>query len=682
MNKKDAEKEIRKLRDEIEHHNRRYYEDALPEISDYDFDQLLKKLESLEEAFPELKTADSPTERVGGRPLKEFKTVEHAVPMLSLDNTYSIEELHDFDKRVRKLLEIDDVEYFVEEKIDGVSLSLLYEKGVLVQALSRGDGKSGDDITQNIKTIRSIPLQLPASGSAFKGKLPDLLELRGEAYISHQQFQRINAEREENGEELFANPRNSCAGSLKQLDPKLVARRGLSAFIHGLARFEGGSLQFQKQSEVFDFCRSIGFKVIPQTAVCRGIEQVSRVISDFESKRFKLPYDIDGMVVKVNDYRYHQILGATNKSPRWAIAYKYPAEQVETTLNKIIIQVGRTGVLTPVAVLEPVQVSGTTVSRASLHNRDEIERLDAREGDRVLIEKSGEIIPKVIRVLTEKRKGKLKPFHFPSKCPVCGGAVDRIGDQVAVRCMNLGCRAQLKGRVRHFAARDAMDIERLGSVWVDQFVESGMIGDLADIYSLDFEAVMNLERMGQKSTENLFQGIEASKNRTLNRLIFGLGIPEVGERAAFILAQKYGHLENLMKADREELESIREIGPATAQSIADFFAQPGTRGIIDRLKKAGVRFDLVEKVETSSVFQDKTFVITGTLQKFERKAAEKLIRRLGGHPSSSVSKKTDFLVYGEKAGSKLKKAEELGIERLDEEAFIRMLEEAGVQPEA
>lgn len=681
MNKKSTEKKILELRKQIEHHNRLYYQDAAPEISDFDFDALLKELEGLENSFPEFKTPDSPTQRVGGAPLKEFVSFDHAVPMLSLDNTYSVEELYEFDKRVRKLLDTDSVEYFVEEKIDGVSLSLTYEKGVLTRALSRGDGKRGDDITANIKTIQSIPLTLE-QGSSSAHKIPDVLELRGEAYIPLKQFQRINKEREENGEDLFANPRNSCAGSLKQLDPKLVAKRRLSAFIHGLARYEGGDIEFKTQSDVFEFCRQLGFQVIPHTKVCGGIEEVSRFIESFEQKRFKLDYEIDGMVVKVNHYASHEILGATNKSPRWAIAYKYPAEQVETTLNNIIIQVGRTGVLTPVAVLEPVQVSGTTVSRASLHNRDEIERLDVRIGDRVMIEKSGEIIPKVIKVLKSKRPKSASVFDFPDKCPVCGSTAERIGEQVAVRCMNLGCRAQLKGRIRHFAGRDAMDIERLGSTWVDQFVESDMIKDLADIYALDFEKVLGLERMGQKSTENLFEGIETSKNRTLNRLIFGLGIPEVGERAAFILAQQYGSLDKLMEAGCEELESIREIGPATAQSIHDFFEQAGTREVIARLKSAGVKFDLVEKVTTSSVFENKTFVITGTLQTLERKNAEKLIRRLGGHPSSSVSKKTDYLVFGEKAGSKLKKADDLGITKLDEDAFIAMLKEAGVEAES
>jgi DNA ligase (NAD+) len=519
-------------------------------------------------------------------------------------------------------------------------------------------------------------LRIPAPGASFKGKLPRLLEVRGEAYLSRKTFAGINQQKEKDGEELFANPRNACAGTLKLLDSKTVAVRRLDAFIHGLGAVEGGSVP-QSQSGVFDFFRSLGFKTIEHTAVCSSVEKVNDFIESFRQKRDELNYDIDGMVVKVNHFAEQNALGTTNKAPRWMIAYKYPAERAETVLEKIEIQVGRTGVLTPVACLKPVRLSGSTVSRASLHNQDEIERLDARVGDRVWVEKSGEVIPKVVEVLTGKREGKLEKFIYPDRCPVCGSKVERFGEEVAVRCISASCPAQLKGRVRHFASRDAMDIEGLGAAWVEVFVDNGMIRDLADIYSLDFDSVLKLERMGQKSTENLFRGIEESKGRALERLIFGLGILDVGEHSAHILAQKYRDLDRLACADEEDLQSIREIGPVTAHSIVRFFKQESTLKTIDRLRKAGICFDRVEEVKAATAFSGKTFVITGTLEQYERSAAEVLIRSLGGHPSGSVSKKTDFLIAGENAGSKLEKAKELGVKILDEKAFQKMLASSG-----
>jgi DNA ligase (NAD+) len=429
---------------------------------------------------------------------------------------------------------------------------------------------------------------------------------------------------------------------------------------------------------MFEIGKMLGFKMTEHTRHCSSIDEVSQFIQSFEVQKNSLDYEIDGMVVKVNDYKWHSVLGTTNKSPRWAIAYKYPAEQVETTLKHITVQVGRTGVLTPVAILESVQVSGTMVSRASLHNADEIVRLDAREGDRVVIEKSGEIIPKVIKVLKEKRKLNLPVYQFPMSCPSCSSEVHQLEGQVAYRCSNISCPAQLKARILHFASRDAMDIDRLGGSWVDQFVEKALLKNVADIYKLQFDEVMALDRMAKKSTENLFAGIEASKTRTLNRLIFGLGIPEVGERGAFVLAQKFKHLEKLMNASLEELQNIREIGEMTAKSITEFFHQSQNRIVIEKLKQAGVQFDLIEKTAESSLFSDKTFVITGTLQFLDRKVAERYVRQLGGHPSSSVSKKTDYLIYGEKAGSKLKKADELGVAKLDENQFIEMLKQSNV----
>ncbi|MSR77540.1 MAG: NAD-dependent DNA ligase LigA, partial [Candidatus Omnitrophica bacterium] len=632
MTRTEAQKIITKLRKEIEKHNRLYYEEARPEISDFEFDILMKQLVDLETKFPDLLTPDSPSQRVGGAPLKSFKTVTHKIPMMSLDNTYSLEEVRDFDERVKKNLNKSEIEYWAEEKIDGVSISLHYEKGVLAYAVTRGDGKHGDDVTENIKTIRNVPLKLMAES----GKLPAHLEVRGEIYISRKQFEAINRQKEKEGEELFANPRNACAGTLKQLDPKEVARRKLDIFVHGFGVVEGGKF-FKTHSEVVEWFKVLGFKIIPNHKLCRNVEEIQEFIEQFSRRRENLGYETDGLVVKVNPLDQQKALGATSKSPRWAIAYKYPAEQKETVLEDILIQVGRTGVLTPVAVLKPVSVSGTTVSRASLHNADEIERLDARIGDHVMIEKSGEIIPKVIKVLSEKRKGALKKFHFPEKCPVCGSKVEKNEEEVAICCVNASCPAQLKGHVRHYAQRDAMDIEGLGAVWIEQFVDKGLIKDLSDIYHLDFETIKNLERMGEKSTENLFKGIEESKTRSLYRLIFGLGISDVGERSAYLLAQHFKTLKKIQDASEDELTSLREIGPNTAKSIRGFFSEPANLKMIERLRKAGVRFDIVEKVKAATPFSGKTVVITGTLEKYERKQAEALIRGLGGHPSGSIS---------------------------------------------
>lgn len=676
MNKSEAEKAVKKLRKEIDYHNRKYYQDAKPEISDFEFDQRIQSLIALEKKFPDLVTSDSPTQRVGGAPLKSFRTVEHRVPMLSLDNTYSQSELQDFDGRVKRFLSKESIEYFIEEKIDGVSITLTYENGNLVLGATRGDGRRGDDITENIKTIQSIPLRLSSENP--KIKIPKLLEVRGEAILRSKSFEAINLEKEKNGEELFANPRNACAGTLKMLDSKITAARRLDALIHGLAYLEGGA-EPNTQQEALDYLRALGLNTVHHAARCNDMESVWKFVETFAKEKDSLDYDVDGLVIKVNRFDYQRALKSTNKSPRWAIAYKYPAERVETVLEDIKVQVGRTGVLTPVANLKPVQLSGSTVSRASLHNADEIQRLDVRIGDWVRVEKSGEIIPKVIEVVKEKRKAGLKKYEFPKKCPVCGGKAQKVGDEVAVRCMNLACPAQLKGRVRHYAQRSAMDIEGLGAVWIDTFVDKGFIKNLADIYSMNFDTVMNLERMGRKSTENLFKGIEESKKRPLERLIFGLGIPGVGERGAYLLAQKFRNLENVMKVSKEELEAIREIGPVTVQAITEFFKEKGARDIITKLKKAGVKFDKVEAVKTADFFSGKTFVVTGTLVRYERGAAEALIRGLGGHPSGSVSRKTDYLITGETPGSKIEKAKQLGIKILTEEEFYTQLAKDGVK---
>ncbi len=684
MDRSDVLKKLKRLREELDRYNYLYYVAAKPEITDREYDRRMRELADLEKAFPEFVTDDSPSQRVGGAPLKEFRTVRHPVPMLSLENTYSREELNDFDGRVKKGLGGEPFSYFVEEKIDGVSITLVYEDGLLKLGATRGDGKNGDDITENIKTLGSIPLRIPVPGSPCTGPVPSLLEVRGEAYIAKDQFEKINAGKEKNGEELFANPRNACAGSLKLLDPKLVAVRKLDAFIHGLARFEGGGKP-QSQSEAMTVLKALGFKTIPDAKKCNSMREAFEVIDAIEKKRSRLQYEIDGVVVKVDRFEDQQTLGMTSKSPRWMIAYKYPAEQMETVLESIDIQVGRTGVLTPVANLKPVQLAGTTVSRASLHNQDEIERLDARVGDYVLVEKSGEIIPQVISVNKEKREGRPPKFIFPDKCPVCGGPVGKEEDpeeektEVAVRCLNPLCPAQLKRLLKHFAGREAMDIENLGVAIIDQLVDKGLVKDLADLYSLKITDIEALERMGEKSANNLIDGIVQSKKRPLQRLIFGLGIRDVGVRTAFILADKFGSLEKLSKAAPEDLEGIREIGPVTAKRIVKFFSHPPARKVLKKLEAAGVQMNLVEKIAGDNPFRGKTIVLTGTLEKIDRSEAEALLRKLGGHPSGSVSKKTDILVAGPGAGSKLAKAHELGVQVWDEKQFLSELAKSGTK---
>ncbi len=671
MTKSEAKKKHAGLSQEIERHNYAYYVENKPVVSDQAFDKLLHQLIDLEKEFPDLITPESPSQRVGGQPLKEFKSVSHRVPMLSMDNTYSYEELRDFDARVRKQLGHEDVDYFVEEKIDGVSISLTYENGHLTLAATRGDGETGDDVTANIKTIHAVPLVIPRT-EKFKGRVPELIEVRGEVYMPKESFEKLNAEKEKHGEELFANPRNACAGSLKLLDPGIVAERRLSIFCHGVGAFKGQVPQ--AQSELIAFYKQLGFPVVASAHVCKGIAEVIKFVEKYEPNRYRLDYEIDGMVVKVNKFDDQQRLGKTSKAPRYLIAYKYAAEQAETILEDIQIQVGRTGVLTPVAHLEPVFVSGTTVSRASLHNQDEIERLDARIGDHVLVQKSGEIIPKVVKVLTEKRKGSLRKFQFPTQCPVCGSRVVQTEGQVAIRCVSANCPAQLKAHLRHYAMRSAMDIDGLGVQLIEQIVDNKLVKNISDLYDLTLEQLTDLERMGEKSAENLLKGIEASKGRYLNRLMFALGIPNIGEHVADILAEEFRTLDALSQASPEELQSIHEIGPVAAEAIVLFFKDPATKRILEKLKKAGVRCDFMPKKVASGALEGKSFVVTGTLEKFSRDEAHDMIKKSGGRVSSSISSKTDYLVVGEDAGSKLEKAKKLGVATLNEKAFLKMLD--------
>lgn len=672
----EARKKIERLRAQLSRHDHLYFVLAKPEVSDQTYDALMRELLHLEAQFPDLVSPDSPSQRVGGRPLEAFRQVKHRVPMLSLDNTYSIAELTAFHERVAKGLAGAPVAYHVEEKIDGVSISLVYEGGRFVRGATRGDGETGDDVTENLKTLRAIPLALPAPGSRSRGAVPQVFEVRGEVYMPHASFQALNREKEEAGEELFANPRNACAGSLKLLDPKLVAKRNLSIFIHGVGHVEGKVPP--TQSELIAFASSLGLRVVAHRKRCDSLERVIAFIEAFAGRRSQLDHDIDGMVVKVDSFADQKKLGATSKSPRYMIAYKYPAEQAETLLETISVQVGRTGVLTPVAHLKAVRLGGTTVSRASLHNADEIERLDARVGDVVRVQKCGDIIPKVVEVVRGKRKRGLETFRFPKTCPECGSRVTRLEGEVAVRCVNPSCPAQLKGRLRHFAQRDAMDIDGLGVQLIDQLVDKGMVKDVADLYGLAPEALAGLERMGPKSAENLVRGIEASKDRPVERLLAGLGIPTIGAHAAGLLADAYGTVWKLADAGQEDLCAIPQIGPVSAQAVQQYFALPETRRLIARLERAGVRLQDARREKRNLSLAGKTVVVTGTLEGFSRADAEEAVRERGGHAASSVSQKTDYVVAGESPGSKLAKAKTLGVRVLDEKQFKKLL--AGETP--
>ncbi len=662
MKLSQAKTEIEALREEIRCHERKYYVDAKPEIPDTEFDMLMKHLEALEFEFPELITPDSPTQRVGGEPLKGFKQVTHKVPMLSLDNTYSEEELRAFDERVRKSLKIEP-EYIVEPKIDGLAVNLFYKDGKFMQASTRGDGARGDDVSGNIKTIRAVPLKLPVK---FE------LEVRGEVYLTKEELARLNKERETEGEELFANPRNAAAGSLKLLDPKQVAKRNLNIFLHTLGSAVDSG--WTTHEEMLQALKKAGLPAVTPAQKCNTIGKVIDYVNSWESKRDSLPFEIDGMVIKVNSFEEQQVLGTTNKSPRYAIAYKFKARQALTKLLDILVQVGRTGILTPVAVLEPVHLSGSTISRCTLHNEDEIKRKDIRIGDTVIIEKGGEVIPKVVGVVESKRTGEEKIFKMPSRCPVCSSKVSRLGEEVAVRCQNVSCKAQLEGRVIHFTRRNAMDIENFGPAIVEKLIDTGKVKDYADLYYLEIGELSELERMGEKSALNLIEGLEKSKGNTLSRLIFALGISDVGENTAELLAGKYADLASLTCASVEELQKIRGIGPKVAESINNFFLESHNLKVIEKLAQAGVNTRRKKgELATGNKFKDMTFVFTGELLSLTRDEAEREVKKLGGAASGSVSAKTTFVVAGNEPGSKLAKAKKLGVKILDEEAFKELL---------
>jgi DNA ligase (NAD+) len=659
---------IENLRAKIRCHDRRYYVENMPEIADYEYDQLMKELGKLESSYPQLITPDSPTQRVGGEPVPGFTPFEHRMPMLSIENTYSEEELRGFDKRIRRALkDIDEIEYVIEHKIDGVAITLWYEKGVFTRGATRGNGFRGDDVTTNLRTVKNIPLRFSGTDQI---KIPPVIEIRGEIYIPDKDFQILNQSREEAGEPQFANPRNAAAGSLKLLDPHTTAKRPLRLFAYAIGY--GRNSEFTCHIECLEAIERFGLSVNPHYQLCKNIDEAVSYCNSWESKRSELDYQVDGMVIKVNSLELHDKLGSTSKAPRWVISYKYHPEETTTKIEAITVQVGKTGTLTPVAELSPVPLSGTTVSKASLYNFDEIERKDIRIGDYVVVRKAGEIIPQVVKVIKEKRTGNEKRFDVPEKCPACESNV--IKEEVYLKCYNPLCTAQAKRRIIYFASRNAMDIEGLGPALVEQLVDKKVIKDYADIYSLKFDDLVPLERMGEKSAQNLIDAIEKSKIRDLHLLICALGIQNIGSHAAEVLSRHFGTLGNLMKASAGELEEIFEIGNIMAKSIVDFFSNSHTQDVINKLKAAGVNLSTIYKeANTVSEIAGKSFVVTGTLDGYTRKEIEDIIKNSGGRVSSTVSGKTDFLLAGESPGSKLEKAEKLRTTILNKEEFEEMI---------
>ncbi len=674
---------INKLRDQIRRHDHLYYVENTPEITDQQYDTLFRELRDLEHKHPDLITPDSPTQRVSGRPLDGFTTVKHAVPMLSMDNTYSPDELRQFDQRVKKLLPGQKIRYMVESKIDGVAITLRYEQGLLTLAATRGDGSQGDDVTANIRTIPSIPLKLtegetptvPTSLFDEPTGFPQVLEVRGEVFMTNSQFEKINRIRSQNDEQTFANPRNATAGSLKLLDSRIVAQRSLRFL--GYALGEVSQPFAQTHHETLKKLKILSIPVNPTCSAADDIEKVIKICLEWQDRRPELDYQIDGMVIKVDSLDFRTRLGQTARSPRWCIAYKFAAERAQTIVKSIQVQVGKTGALTPVANLEPVQLAGTTVSRASLHNFDELRRKDVREGDTVLVEKAGEIIPQVVEVIIDQRPQSTHTFALPEECPECAGPVLKDEGGVYIRCINPDCPAQLIERLRHFAARGQMDIDGLGIALIEQLVKASLVSSFADIYKLKAEDVASLERMGEKSAANLIEAIEKSKQRPLERVLAGLGILHVGSRAAEVLAQELGTIDALMQAEKEQLENIDEVGPVIAESIYKFCRDSHTRSLIDNLRAAGVQMTGTEKSaeQYSDKLADQSVVVTGSIAGYSREDMNSLIKKHGGRPTASVSKKTDLVVIGENAGSKAEKAQKLGVKTMTPEQFLTFLEQ-------
>jgi len=661
-----AEERVEALRAEIRRHEHLYYALNRPEISDQEYDALERELRELEGRFPDLVTPDSPTQRVGETPSEEFPSFAHRVPMLSLDNTYSEDELRGFEERMLRIIDARKIVYTAELKVDGLSMALHYEGGRLVRAVTRGDGVRGDEVTPNARAIPAVPLVLRP-----EARPPATLEVRGEVYLPRSRFEAINQEREAAGEEPFANPRNSAAGTIKSLDPRVVARRGLDILLYSIADPRAAGVK--TQWEALERMREWGLRTNPASRRCHGLEEVLGFCREWQAKRDTLEYEIDGVVVKVDDFALQDELGFTSKFPRWAIAFKYPAEQASTLVREIDVQVGRTGKLTPVAVLEPVSLAGSTVSRATLHNEEEIARKDVRVRDTVLIEKGGEVIPKVVGVVTDARPKGTRRWKPPESCPVCDEPVIRLEGEVDRRCPNASCPAQIEERLKHFARRSAMDIEGLGDSLVGQLVQKGLVEDFADLYHLGLDEVAALERMAEKSARNLLEQLERSRSRELGRLLFGLGIRHVGERVARLLAHEFRSLDALGAASAEDMEAVHEIGPIAARSVRDWFEDPANRRLVGRLKEAGLRTEEEAAAPSSRALQGRQFVLTGTLESMTRGEAKAAIEARGGRVTSSVSKKTSSVVVGRDPGSKADKAKELGVELLDEEAFAALL---------
>ena len=659
---------VAKLREDINHHNYLYYVLDAPEIPDSEYDRLLRELQQLEEKHPELIVLESPTQRVGATPLGEFAEVKHRIPMLSLNNAFGEQEVEDFDRRARERLQVEEIIYTAEPKLDGLAISLVYEDGVLVRGATRGDGSTGEDVTQNVRTIDSIPLKLVGK------HYPRLLDVRGEVIMTKSGFDKLNQTQRKKGEKTFANPRNAAAGSLRQLDPRITATRPLAFYAYAVGMVEEGELA-DSQTRVLAQLREWGLRTNPEIKRVHGVKGCLDYFHAMQVKRDGLDYDIDGVVYKVDDIVQQEKLGFVSRAPRWAVAHKFAAQEEMTTLLAIDVQVGRTGALTPVARLEPVFVGGVTVTNATLHNQDEIERKDIRIGDTVIVRRAGDVIPEVVSAVISKRPKGAKRFVMPTTCPVCGSEVIRLENEAATRCTGgLFCAAQRKQAIKHFAARRAMDIEGLGDKLVEQLVDQEMVHDVADLFSLSVTQLAEMERMGEKSAQNIVDALQQSKTTSLPRFLFALGIRQVGETTARTLAQHFGSLEAIMQASQEELESVPDVGPVVAESIAHFFHEPHNRKVIHKLQKAGVHWlDIEIKAVETLPLAGKTFVITGTLASMSRDEAKEKLEQLGAKVSGSVSKKTDYVIVGESPGSKASKAETLGVAMLDEQAFLKLL---------